>query len=389
MARKHSILTSEEIENIRQQAMRAVAPLSPLVEGRKYSYGQKRTDAGASLPESYLVYFLLVSLLKFPHAGRWEKVAWTIPVDFNGNAALIEHRKFGIGVFSSASAEDEAAAAEIVAAIKKGVGAARPFFDHLAVEAVSASRLNVTNNCAWLYGRYTYLRDEFRRKAASVTDTSLYKLPEGVELKSFSDLKYSDSQEARWLGIAAIEAFFGWTEHVLIHVGILLGKIHTGEDVARLAEGNWSDKVTASIDLSCEKDTKVIYEDLLAVRRQVRNFMAHGAFGKHGEAFHFHSVAGAVPVNPTDPQETRVFSMWSLPSFDEAKALEVAESFIAKLWAGHRAPAKLYLDDPDLPVVLTYAVDGTYAAAMVSEADMKTFIEALSREINNAANMDW
>lgn len=172
----------------------------------------------------------------------------------------------------------------------------------------------MTNNCAWLYGRYIYLRDEFRSKAASVTDTSLYKLPEGVELKSFSDLKYSDSQEARWLGIAAIEAFFGWTEHVLIHVGILLGKIRTGEDVARLAEGNWSDKVTASIDLSCEKDTKVIYEDLLEVRRQVRNFMAHGAFGKHGEAFHFHSVAGAVPVNLTDPQETRVFSMWSLPS---------------------------------------------------------------------------
>jgi hypothetical protein len=67
----------------------------------------------------------------------------------------------------------------------------------------------------------------------------------------------------------------------------------------------------------------------------------------------------------------------------------VAESFVATLWAGHRAPAKLYLDDPDLPVILTYAVDGTYAAAMASEVDMKNFIEALSREINNAANMDW
>ena len=389
MARTSTILTPEEIEEVRQQAMRAVAPLRPPAEGRKYTYGQKRTNAGRSLPEYYLVYFLLVDLLEFPHSGRWEKVAWTIPVDFNGSAALIEHRKFGIGVFSPASAEDETTAAGIVTAVKRGVGAARPFFDHIAAEAVRGSRLNVTNNCAWLYGRYTYLRDEFRQKAASVTDTSLYKLPDGVELKSFSDLKYSDSQEARWLGLAAIEAFFGWTEHVLIHIGILLGNIRTGQDVARLAESKWSEKVRAAIDLSHEKEIKAIYEDLLEVRRQVRNYMAHGAFGKHGEAFQFHSAAGAVPVNLTDPQDKRVFSMWSLPAFDEAKALEVAELFIAKLWAGNRAPAKLYLEDPDLPVILTYAIDGTYATAMSSEAAMKIFVESLSHEINNAANMDW
>ena len=176
---------------------------------------------------------------------------------------------------------------------------------------------------------------------------------------------------------------------MLIHIGILLGNIRTGQDVARLAESKWSEKVRAAIDLSHEKEIKAIYEDLLEVRRQVRNYMAHGAFGKHGEAFQFHSAAGAVPVNLTDPQDKRVFSMWSLPAFDEAKALEVAELFIAKLWAGNRAPAKLYLEDPDLPVILTYAIDGTYATAMSSEAAMKIFVESLSHEINNAANMDW
>jgi hypothetical protein len=73
-------------------------------------------------------------------------------------------------------------------------------------------------------------------------------------------------QEARWLGIAAIEAFFGWTEHVLIHIGILLGNIGTGQDLARLAESEWSEKVKAAIDLSSEKETKAVYEDLLEVR---------------------------------------------------------------------------------------------------------------------------
>jgi hypothetical protein len=389
MAHQNVILKPAEIENVRRQAMRAIAPLRPPVEGRSYSYGDKRTNAGQDLPEYYLVYFLLADLLGFPHSGRWEKVAWTIPVDFNGSAALVEHRKSGIGIFSPATEEDETTGAGIVAAVKRGVGAARPYFDHIAALAVSGSRLNVKNNCAWLFGRYTYLRDEFRQKAASVTDTSLYKLPDGVELKSFSDLKYSDEQEARWLGIAAIEAFFGWTEHVLIHIGILLGTIRTGEDVVRLAEGKWSEKVRAVIDLSLEKETKAVYEDLLEVRRQVRNFMAHGAFGKQGEAFQFHSAVGAVPVNLTAPGYQSPFSMWSLPSFEEGQALQVAELFIAKLWEGKRAPAKLYLEDPDLPVILTYATDGTYATAMSSEEAMEEFVKSLNHEMNNAANMDW
>ena len=110
---------------------------------------------------------------------------------------------------------------------------------------------------------------------------------------------------------------------------------------------------------------------------------------KHGEAFQFHSATGAVPVNLTNPEGKSNFSMWSVPSFDEATALEVAESFITKLWKGERAPAKLYLEEADLPVILSYASDGTYARAMSSMDDMENFVESLTHEIDNAANMDW
>ena len=81
--------------------------------------------------------------------------------------------------------------------------------------------------------------------------------------------------------------------------------------------------------------------------------------------------------------------MWFAPSFDEPRAIEVAESFVAKLWDGERAPAKLYLEEAGLPVILTYASDGTYADAMSSEEDMEHFIEFLTHEMDNAANMDW
>jgi translation elongation factor EF-4 len=57
------------------------------------------------------------------------------------------------------------------------------------------------------------------------------------------------SQESSWLGIAAIDAFFSWTEHVLIHIAILQGKLKTGEEVADLAAAEWAYKVKTVTDV--------------------------------------------------------------------------------------------------------------------------------------------
>jgi hypothetical protein len=93
MARPKTTLSTEEIEAVRERATKAIAPLKPADGTHRYKIGTTRTRAGQALPAPYLVYFLLVELLKFPHGGREEKVAWTISVDFEGNLALIEHRK--------------------------------------------------------------------------------------------------------------------------------------------------------------------------------------------------------------------------------------------------------------------------------------------------------
>jgi hypothetical protein len=98
MAINKMVLTVAEVEQIRAQAAHAVAPLKPLSGGR-YGSGGVRTDAGRELPPYYLVYFLLADLLNFPRGGKEEKVAWSIPVEFNGRAAMIEHRKLGLGYF--------------------------------------------------------------------------------------------------------------------------------------------------------------------------------------------------------------------------------------------------------------------------------------------------
>ncbi|WP_228378448.1 hypothetical protein, partial [Chryseobacterium sp. CCH4-E10] len=74
---------------------------------------------------------------------------------------------------------------------------------------------------------------------------------------------------------------------------ILTQKIKTGEEVTKLIDAEWKTKFNTVIS---DDMLKEYYIELLMIRNQVRNFVAHGAFGKDGNAFHFHSGAGAVPV---------------------------------------------------------------------------------------------
>jgi len=177
-------------------------------------------------------------------------------------------------------------------------------------------------------------------------------------------------QNARWLALATIDAFFSWTEHVFIHIAILSGNITTGLEVAELAESDWQKKFKFALDLN-DTITKSLFDQLIDIRRQLRNFVAHGAFGKQGEAFHFHSGAGAVPVLLPHQVGKSRFTLSGDFAFEESAALAVIEEFIRHLWSGGREPAELYIQKTQLPMILTMAADGAFAKAMSSVEDMR------------------
>jgi hypothetical protein len=87
----------KELEAVRAAASRAINPIKPAdattqAPDDNFLFDAKRSDAGRNLPPYYLVYFLLVDLLGFKNLGRFEKLAWSIPIDLDGVAYLIEHR---------------------------------------------------------------------------------------------------------------------------------------------------------------------------------------------------------------------------------------------------------------------------------------------------------
>jgi hypothetical protein len=296
-------------------------------------------------------------------------------------------------VFAHAAAAVEPQAREITALIKKGVKVAEPFFEWLADRAIRESKLNVLNKSDSLYRRFEYFLGAHANAAREAEQRSQEKRVEKREVPGGTVTTvhmpvFELRDNARWLALAAIDSFFSWTEHVFIHIAILLGTVTSGLEVAELADAAWNDKFKRALNLK-DSETKRLFDELIEIRRQLRNFMAHGAFGKQGEAFTFHSGAGAVPLLLPHKAGKRQFALSEELAFEDAAALKVIQDFLGHLWTGEREPARLYIQESGLPTILTYAKDGTYREAMRSAKAMGEFVHYQASEWERSANMDW
>lgn len=389
----------KDIADFKNSVLKAISPIAQITKDtkaeHKFLFNAQRTDAGNFLPEYYLCYFLLVNLLGFKNLGQSEKISWSVPIDFNGIAFLIEHRKFGVGVFAHDAKSQENEAKEIVKKINKGVKLARPYFEWIAQEAAKESRLNVKNHHRYLFEKLQYFIDRYKEISREAKKRAEEKIiinkGEFDGVSAWGCIIHTPAvtlrKNAKWMALAAIDSFFSWTEHVFIHCAILNGKAVTGEEVADLAANEWANKFKAAIDIN-EKKSKEFYDQLVVVKRQLRNYMAHGAFGKNGEAFSFHSGAGVVPLLLPHQKGASRFSFYGNLAFNEEEVIGLIERFISFFWSEERELVKLYIES-DLPLILTMAKDGSYASAMKSVNAMEHFIDHLIWEFDQSANMDW
>ena len=137
---------------IKEKATRALKPIKPIVDKsvapKDMLFVAQKTTASKDLPEPHLVYFLFVEILDYKDLGPFQKLAYSIPIDFNGTAYLIEHRKFGLGVFASNPNTQEDDVMKIVELICNAVKIALPYFMYLENEAGNGSNINLKNHFA-------------------------------------------------------------------------------------------------------------------------------------------------------------------------------------------------------------------------------------------------
>ncbi|MCP1994385.1 hypothetical protein [Flavobacterium sp. HSC-61S13] len=380
---------SVDIEKYKQDALKILSPIKPADNETKaekdFLFSAIRSDAGREIQDYYLVYFLFVKLLGFKNLGQFEKIAWSVPIDYNGKAFLIEHRKFGVGIFIQ-NKDDEEEAKIITKKINGAIKSSRPYFNYLANEAVKSSKINIVNNNEDLFNRYNYFlklyKSEFEEKENKNKEQITFENKFVFGSSDYIHLRNS----TKWLAISVIEAFFSWTEHLFIHLSVITQKIKTGGEVSRLIDAEWKDKFRMAIsDHTLEK----YFNDLLLIRNQVRNFVAHGAFGKDGNAFYFHSGAGAVPVIMDFNRNKNRFSFSGKLSFNDEEVINLIELFINDLFTSNLKPALIYTQENNLITILPHASNGFYESAMQDVETMEKFCHYLHNMFDNAANMDF
>lgn len=389
-----SELSAEVLATTRERALARLAPARPAnnddpAEGDLLLTAQ-RTNAGRCLPPYYLVYFLLKDLLGFRDLGAFEKLAWSFPIWFEGTVFLVEHRKMGVGVFCANAEQHESRAAELVRRIWSACKAAEPYFKSRAGQAIQAGELNIHNHHATLWGRYRYLRQRLRAairaqaRADAKPPVRTQHSPNSWSLSTRH--QWIARERVAWLTQTVIEAFFAWSEHALVHCAVLRGEISAGPALLTLTKDEWRIKFKAAFEASNPR-WKQHLDALLHVREENRNYVAHGAFGKDGQAFEFHSGAGATPlrieIRGTRPRVT----LHALSVTDDGASINAIDAFLIAM-RKHAKPQWLYLES-GLVTVLTFARNGYYATAMTDARSMRQFIDHLSREVDDAMNMDW
>lgn len=384
-------MTADEIDAIRLKALRALGSIQPAsvesVAEPNVVFGAQRTDAGRSLPPYYVVYFLLVDLLGFRNLGRFEKVDWSVPVDYQGKVFLVEHRKFGLGIFCVDPSANEDGATYIRNRITKACQAARPYFQHVAKQAMENGHLTVHNNHAQLFGRLQDLLGRYRA-ALKAEEKAIRKppvvkhFPHGGMSSSWKHRTVASNRVA-WLAQGVIEAFFSWSEHSLIHLAVIDGRVEDGPSLLKITMGEWKEKYKLALDVA-EQHWKAHYDVLIQVRNEHRNFTAHGAFGKDGQAFSFHSSAGAVPLSLADDDSGQP-TFVPRPTLSDRDAVAAIEAWIAD-FQRLKTPQWMYLEST-LGSILTFRKE--YALATSSVEEMSQFIDHMERMVDDSANMDW
>ncbi len=379
-------------EKYKQIALKILSPIKPAdknsIAEDDFLFRVQRSEAGRNLPEYFLVYFLLNDLLGFQNLGKYDKIAWSFPIDYKGKAFLIEFRKFGVGVFVQDKEKDEIDAEIIVKKINSAIKNIEPFYDYLAAEAIKNSKFNIVNNNQMLYHRFQYLSSLYKQERDLLLGARGIKKSINEIRSTDKNLSYEYQQHSNWLAISCIDAFFSWTEHLFIHLAVITQGISTGENITKLIEAEWKTKYQAAIKDS-SKDADKFYNELLIVRQQLRNFIAHGAFGKNGNAFRYHSETGAVPVIFNSKKPKNRFSLYGGLTFKDEEVIKLIEEFIQFLWKGPLAPAMYYTQECELPTILTLAADGTYAIATTNMQSMQELTDQLIHQIDISINMDW
>lgn len=206
-----------------------------------------------ALPENlkihhpYIVFIIFVYLKKFKFSGKWEKVAWEIPIRFKDAPFILTHRKFGFEIISTTESEYvNKLAIEAIAQIHKAIKYAEALIEPVIQNQLKSGNVTLDNEYANIKNRYDFFRESASKEFDNIEESKNQTIEwdKGFEeaMKSYNiSLKKINAGEYFMTGM--LDAYFSLLEHTLVLLLPFLKDLELSElNLENFIGENWKNK---------------------------------------------------------------------------------------------------------------------------------------------------
>jgi hypothetical protein len=346
-----------------------------------YKWYEIKLPKKLKIKHPFIVFVILVHIKKLPFHGKWEKVAWEIPILYKGVPFIFAHRKFGFEINSVSKGQDvKRIAIEALEKINKAVPYAEKIIEPVIRDKVHNGDITLENHYEAISSKYNFFKTRASKEFERLAE---YK----AEIQMFVDR----AGEGNYYATAMLDAYFSRLEHTLVLILPFIQRIDLRRiDIEDFIGSNWKEKYKKVLDISKSKQASQYYEKLIQVKEEYRNPLSHGYFYKNGNSFMVHMEdIGAIPMSLTkyDGRVRYGFRLFNPLAFGD----------ITKLFNGldrfFKTSKETKYGIKYLETSLNVSYDNEsvhlYRSSMNSETEFNKMIYYLLHTRDRAVNMDW
>ena len=347
----------------------------------------------------FIVYIAFVTLKTFPFLGRFEKIAWEIPILYKNKPFLLAHRKFGFDI--SINKEDEemyALGIEAISMIHKAIPFVETLANPLIRNTVNEGKITIESSYTKIRNRYVYYREKIaeehnsdkeklKTKAQNFGPGKFANIDETME--AYREIQRLQSVNYYHL-LSMIDAYFSLLEHVSVLLLPFIKGIKIKEiKIEEFMGGTWKSKLKIVLKTNTNKEALKFIEILDEIKEQIRNPASHGHFQKKGQSFYVHMKGiGAIPFTLTQSKTNFKYGFSSKTAISYSDICKHFDNFDSYLNTSETKFGMQYIQN-DLPVAYDPKSVAEYRRRMRTDKSASNYIEETTREMENAINMDW
>jgi hypothetical protein len=349
-----------------------------------------------SIRHPYMVFVIFVYIKKFRFTGKWEKVAWEIPIKYKGTPFILTHRKFGFRIISNYKNESiKKKAIDAITNIHKAMRYAEELIEPFVKTLIRKGNITLDNEFSIAHRRYDFFRGKAIKEFKTVDKSeSKFKinLKDGYAkaIKSYNK-SLQIAEAGRYYITAMLDSYFSLLEHTFVLLLPFLTNVNVSLiDLEKFIGLNWKEKFKIVLPPNSDTEAMQLLERLDKIKEQLRNPLTHGYFLKNGNSFYVHIPnLHAIPMTLTKSKEHFKYSFEGPTAFNYKEILKCFDDFDKYLLKNNKTKFGMMYIKSSLSIAFDQNSCDLYRAEMSSVLRFKRFIKSMNQQHDTATNMDW